>query len=79
MFFQLVEQKPKGRVVVLMGSSSDKEFGKKIQKQCLVFGIACVLRVTSAHKGPDSTLKIVAEYEGKLLSHCSTNVILYFL
>lgn len=60
----LVVQKPKGRVVVLMGSSSDKEFGKKIQKQCLVFGIACVLRVTSAHKGPDSTLKIVAEYEG---------------
>lgn len=60
----LVEAKPKGRAVVLMGSSSDKEFCKKIQERCLHFGVACILRITSAHKGPDSTLKIVAEYEG---------------
>lgn len=60
----LAEQTPSGRVAVLMGSSSDKEFGKKIQDKCLALGIACELRVSSAHKGPDATLKILSEYEG---------------
>lgn len=53
-----------GRVVVLMGSYGDDETAMKIRDVCETYGIVCELRVTSAHKGPDSTLKVVAEYEG---------------
>lgn len=50
---------------MLMGSSSDLSHCEKIKKACATFGIPCELRVTSAHKGPDETLRIKAEYEGK--------------
>ncbi|XP_069600540.1 bifunctional phosphoribosylaminoimidazole carboxylase/phosphoribosylaminoimidazole succinocarboxamide synthetase isoform X1 [Ranitomeya imitator] len=53
-----------GRVVVLMGSISDLVHCEKIKKSCANYGIPCELRVTSAHKGPDETLRIKAEYEG---------------
>ncbi|XP_029443094.1 uncharacterized protein LOC115083420 isoform X2 [Rhinatrema bivittatum] len=53
-----------GRVVVLMGSISDLLHCEKIKKSCANYGIPCELRVTSAHKGPDETLRIKAEYEG---------------
>ncbi|KAF8783023.1 Multifunctional protein ADE2 like protein [Argiope bruennichi] len=55
---------PKGRVVVLMGSPSDKEHCLKIKSECEKLGIPTTLRVTSAHKGPDSTVQVVSEYEG---------------
>lgn len=48
-----------------MGSTSDLSHCEKIKKACGNFGIPCELRVTSAHKGPDETLRIKAEYEGK--------------
>lgn len=48
-----------------MGSTSDLGHCEKIKKACGNFGIPCELRVTSAHKGPDETLRIKAEYEGK--------------
>nr|XP_046156483.1 uncharacterized protein LOC123996807 isoform X1 [Oncorhynchus gorbuscha] len=60
----LLEPKACGRVVVLMGSTSDLAHCEKIRKACGSYGIHCVLRVTSAHKGPDETLRIKAEYEG---------------
>ncbi|XP_064005406.1 bifunctional phosphoribosylaminoimidazole carboxylase/phosphoribosylaminoimidazole succinocarboxamide synthetase [Pogoniulus pusillus] len=60
----LLRSKSQGRVVVLMGSSSDLTHCEKIRKACGTFGIPCELRVTSAHKGPDETLRIKAEYEG---------------
>ncbi|KAK1175947.1 multifunctional protein ADE2 isoform X1 [Acipenser oxyrinchus oxyrinchus] len=60
----LLESKNTGRVVVLMGSASDIDHCEKIKKACLSYGIPCFLRVTSAHKGPDETLRIKAEYEG---------------
>ncbi|KAK6313949.1 hypothetical protein J4Q44_G00154080 [Coregonus suidteri] len=60
----LLEPKASGRVVVLMGSTSDLAHCEKIRKACGSYGISCVLRVTSAHKGPDETLHIKAEYEG---------------
>lgn len=60
----LLKTKSHGRVVVLMGSSSDLSHCEKIKKACANFGIPCELRVTSAHKGPDETLRIKAEYEG---------------
>lgn len=54
--------------MVLMGSPSDLSHCEKIKKACATFGIPCELRVTSAHKGPDETLRIKAEYEGKCQS-----------
>lgn len=48
-----------------MGSTSDLSHCEKIKAACGKFGIPCELRVTSAHKGPDETLRIKAEYEGK--------------
>lgn len=48
-----------------MGSPSDLSHCEKIKKACATFGIPCELRVTSAHKGPDETLRIKAAYEGK--------------
>ncbi|CAG5862394.1 unnamed protein product [Menidia menidia] len=60
----LLEPQASGRVVVLMGSTSDMAHCEKIRKACTSFGIPCFLRVTSAHKGPDETLRIKAEYEG---------------
>lgn len=60
----LLESPASGRVVVLMGSTSDMAHCEKIKKACSSYGIPCVLRVTSAHKGPDETLRIKGEYEG---------------
>lgn len=60
----LLESSASGRVVVLMGSTSDMAHCEKIKKACSSYGIPCVLRVTSAHKGPDETLRIKGEYEG---------------
>ncbi|XP_072605046.1 bifunctional phosphoribosylaminoimidazole carboxylase/phosphoribosylaminoimidazole succinocarboxamide synthetase isoform X5 [Vulpes vulpes] len=60
----LLKSESQCRVVVLMGSTSDLSHCEKIQKACGNFGIPCELRVTSAHKGPDETLRIKAEYEG---------------
>jgi len=60
----LLESEASSRVVVLMGSTSDMAHCEKIKKACSKYGVPCVLRVTSAHKGPDETLRIKAEYEG---------------
>ncbi|XP_048364839.1 bifunctional phosphoribosylaminoimidazole carboxylase/phosphoribosylaminoimidazole succinocarboxamide synthetase isoform X3 [Sphaerodactylus townsendi] len=60
----LLKPQTQGRVVVLMGSPSDLDHCEKIKKACGSYGIPCELRVTSAHKGPDETLRIKAEYEG---------------
>lgn len=50
-----------------MGSPSDKSFCQKIQDGCKKLGIPAFMRVTSAHKGPDETLNIIAQYEGIML------------
>ncbi|KAM9086002.1 capping protein-inhibiting regulator of actin dynamics isoform 6-T6 [Megaptera novaeangliae] len=60
----LLKPESQCRVVVLMGSTSDLSHCEKIKKTCGNFGIPCELRVTSAHKGPDETLRIKTEYEG---------------
>uniref|UniRef100_A0A8C5VS61 PurE domain-containing protein n=1 Tax=Microcebus murinus TaxID=30608 RepID=A0A8C5VS61_MICMU len=64
LFQLLLKSESQCRVVVLMGSISDFGHCEKIKKACGNFGIPCELRVTSAHKGPDETLRIKAEYEG---------------
>ncbi|XP_063776944.1 bifunctional phosphoribosylaminoimidazole carboxylase/phosphoribosylaminoimidazole succinocarboxamide synthetase isoform X2 [Pseudophryne corroboree] len=60
----LLTSESQGRVVVLMGSISDLVHCEKIKKSSSNYGIPCELRVTSAHKGPDETLRIKSEYEG---------------
>lgn len=50
-------------IVILMGSASDKEHCKKIQAHCTDLGLKSELRVTSAHKGTEETIKIVRYYE----------------
>lgn len=65
-FFQQLSPKPQARVVVIMGSSSDMAHCEKIKGACKGFGIPCDLRVSSAHKGTDETMKILAQYEGKV-------------
>ncbi|XP_075052189.1 uncharacterized protein LOC142138941 isoform X1 [Mixophyes fleayi] len=60
----LLTSDSQGRVVVLMGSISDLVHCEKIKKSCANYGLPCDLRVTSAHKGPDETLRIKSEYEG---------------
>ncbi|XP_066998660.1 bifunctional phosphoribosylaminoimidazole carboxylase/phosphoribosylaminoimidazole succinocarboxamide synthetase isoform X2 [Anabrus simplex] len=50
--------------VILMGSPSDEEHCKKIAKYLKDLGVRSQLRVTSAHKGTEETLRIVAHYEG---------------
>lgn len=47
-----------------MGSPSDEDYCKKISEHCKELGLICQLRVTSAHKGTEETLQILAEYEG---------------
>uniref|UniRef100_A0A8D2DUV7 Bifunctional phosphoribosylaminoimidazole carboxylase/phosphoribosylaminoimidazole succinocarboxamide synthetase n=1 Tax=Sciurus vulgaris TaxID=55149 RepID=A0A8D2DUV7_SCIVU len=59
----LKEVTPEGlqmRVELLLKSESQC----RVVKACGNYGIPCELRVTSAHKGPDETLRIKAEYEG---------------
>lgn len=50
-------------VVVLMGSPSDKDHCEKIVKSCRELGMQVQMRVTSAHKGTETTLRIVREHE----------------
>ena len=38
---------------------------EKIRQACKGYGIPCELRVSSAHKGTDETMKILGQYEGR--------------
>ncbi|XP_014787618.1 bifunctional phosphoribosylaminoimidazole carboxylase/phosphoribosylaminoimidazole succinocarboxamide synthetase [Octopus bimaculoides] len=70
--FQWVAEKVKeimpkkvSQVVVFMGSASDMAFCQKIQTYLEKLHLPCSMRVTSAHKCTESTLKLLAEYEGE--------------
>ena len=52
---------------MLMGSQADSPVGEKIKKFCQELGIPCHVRVTSAHKGTDRTLKMLAKFEGTFI------------
>lgn len=56
--------KPNARVVIVMGSPTDLPYGEKIGKVLKTLAIPFDIRVSSAHKGTDATLRILAEYEG---------------
>lgn len=55
---------PSSKVVIFMGSPSDKEHCEKIAKYASEFGLNVQLRVCSAHKASAETLRILSEYEG---------------
>ncbi|CAH1778055.1 unnamed protein product [Owenia fusiformis] len=57
--------KPNARAVVFMGSPSDMAHCEKIQTYCGEYGVPCELRISSAHKGTDETMSILADYEGE--------------
>ncbi|XP_043207430.1 multifunctional protein ADE2-like [Amphibalanus amphitrite] len=50
--------------VIIMGSPSDAEHCAKIRRHLTDLGISTDVRVSSAHKTTEETLRIVAEYEG---------------
>ncbi|ERL89880.1 bifunctional phosphoribosylaminoimidazole carboxylase/phosphoribosylaminoimidazole succinocarboxamide synthetase [Dendroctonus ponderosae] len=50
-------------VVILMGSSSDKDHCNKIRKYCEELGLDVEIRVSSAHKTTETTLRIISHYE----------------
>lgn len=60
---EMQEWKSEGLVVVLLGSKSDMKSGEMVREVVGRVGVECHIRVTSAHKGPDLTLKVLAEYE----------------
>lgn len=62
---KLLIPKPNARAVVFMGSASDMPHCEKIRTSCQQLGVPCELRVSSAHKGTEETMKILAEYEGE--------------
>lgn len=51
-----------------MGSPSDAPHCEKIREHCKKLGVPCELRVTSAHKGTQETLAIIAQVSS-LIKH----------
>ena len=71
---------PSSHVVILMGSPSDQEHCEKIARAAKALGLIAELRITSAHKGTEETLKILAEYEGNGKKvRISLNMTFFFL
>lgn len=54
-------------VLILMGSPSDKEWCKRISLELDKFGIRSVLRIASAHKIPENTIRIIKEVECEVI------------
>ena len=54
-----------GKIVIIMGSKTDREHCQYIAKVLEKLGVKYVLRVASAHKVPLKVLKIIKEYENK--------------
>ncbi|KAL1505292.1 hypothetical protein ABEB36_004887 [Hypothenemus hampei] len=50
-------------VVIVMGSPSDKEHCNKIKHHCENLGLNVDIRVSSAHKTTESTLKLISHFE----------------
>ena len=47
-----------------MGSAADMAVADKVQATLKSLGVPCIKRISSAHKGTEETLRILAEYEG---------------
>lgn len=49
------------KVVILMGSESDKEFVEGMPKEFKAWGVDCEMKVASAHKVPEKVFAIVSK------------------
>ncbi|KAL1243334.1 Multifunctional protein [Trichinella spiralis] len=54
---------PVGRAIVLMACERDSNFCEEIRAHLLRLGVPCFLRVTSAHKSTNKTMKMLTEFE----------------
>ena len=52
-------------VVMFIGSGSDFEVVKDGFETLKKYGLDCALEITSAHRSPERTLKLIREYENK--------------
>jgi 5-(carboxyamino)imidazole ribonucleotide mutase len=52
-------------VVMFIGSESDFEVVKDGLETLKKYGLECTLEITSAHRSPERTLKLIREYEDK--------------
>ena len=52
-----------GKVVIIMGSASDREHADRIRERLLEWGVPADVRVASAHKSARYLLEMLAEYE----------------
>ncbi|RLG14948.1 MAG: 5-(carboxyamino)imidazole ribonucleotide mutase [Candidatus Nanohalarchaeota archaeon] len=53
------------KIVIIMGSESDKDFVKKIEDELISMGVKYEKKVASAHKTPALVLKMIGEYDRK--------------
>ncbi len=53
------------RVVILIGSDSDYEVAKEAVKILQEFNVGFTLEVTSAHRSPERTVRLVKDFEQK--------------
>lgn len=53
------------KIVIIMGSKTDREHCQHIAKVLKKFGVKYVLRVASAHKVPLKVLEIIKKYENE--------------
>lgn len=53
------------KVVIALGSKSDLQHANEIRKTLGELGLPSQIRVSSAHKIPDHTLKLINEYENE--------------
>jgi 5-(carboxyamino)imidazole ribonucleotide mutase len=53
----------KNKVVILMGSEKDFEFGREVASNLKALSLNYEFRVASAHKTPERILKLLKEYE----------------
>ncbi|MFH1200698.1 MAG: AIR carboxylase family protein [Candidatus Micrarchaeota archaeon] len=51
------------KVVILMGSKSDEDHGKKISAKLAEFGVAADMHVASAHKNTKTVLRLIEEHD----------------
>lgn len=54
-----------GRVIIIMGSGSDREHCERIRKPLADWGIAVEMRVASAHKSAAHLLSLLSHYESE--------------
>lgn len=58
------------KIIIIMGSVSDKEHARKIRKELKKYSVEIVELIASAHKVPELVLKIVKKYNASKNNVC---------